>query len=99
MILICILLFFLWNIYVLFFSLIRCLIDFFCMLFIICLIFLDIGDRKVFKNLLLIFFVFYGINKKYNNFWYDYIEFIYDKICVLFLGVIIINDFRFIYNE
>lgn len=41
---------------------------------ITCLIFVDIGDRKALKNLLLIFFVLHGINKEYNNIWYDYIE-------------------------
>lgn len=66
---------------------------------ITCLIFVDIGDRKALKNLLLIFFALHGINKKYNNFWYDYIEFTYDKTCVSFLGVIIINDSRSTHNE
>lgn len=66
---------------------------------ITCLIFLDIGDRKALKNLLLIFFALHGINKKYNNFWYDYIEFTYDKTRVSFLGVIIINDSRSTHNE
>lgn len=66
---------------------------------IICLIFVDIGDRKALKNLLLILCVLHGINKKYNNFWYDYIEFTYDKTRVSFLGVIIINDSRSTHNE
>lgn len=57
---------------------------------IICLIYVDIGDRKALKNLLILF-VLHGINKNYNNFWYDYIEFTYDKTRVSFLGVIIIN--------
>lgn len=88
----------LWNIYALSFSSIRCSIDLFCMSSITCLIFVDIGDRKALKNLL-IFFVLRGINKKYNNSWYDYIECTNDKTHILFLGVIIINDSRSTQNE
>lgn len=88
----------LWNIYASSFSSIRCSIDLFCMSSIICLIYVDIGDRKALKNLLILF-VLHGINKKYNNFWYDYIEFTYDKTRVSFLGVIIINESRSTHNE